>query len=51
MVKSKKKCRCYINAKYYARQARIGGNMKNYIPCPIHELEKEKNDTKINRSK
>ena len=37
----KKKCRCYINAKYYAEQARRGGNMKGYKPCPIHELEDE----------
>jgi len=35
----KDKCRCYINAKYYARQARNGGNMKSYIPCPIHETD------------
>lgn len=33
----KPKCRCYINSKYYARQARTGGaGMKNYKPCPIH---------------
>ena len=37
-----KKCRCYINAKYYARQANKGGNMKGYKPCPIHEKEEEK---------
>lgn len=35
------KCRCYINAKYYGRQAFKGGNMKGYIPCPIHEKEDE----------
>ncbi len=33
------RCRCYINAKYYARQASKGGNMKGYIPCPVHEVE------------
>ena len=33
------KCRCYINVKYYARQANKGGNMKGYKPCPIHEIE------------
>lgn len=65
--KSTKKCRCYINAKYYARQARIGGNMKGWLPCPIHEKEDYEKvvkenyenalkelcnyDTKINRSK
>ncbi|MBA7470139.1 hypothetical protein ES707_05417 [subsurface metagenome] len=36
-LKPKFKCRCYINAKYYARQAKKGGNLKGYIPCPIHE--------------
>lgn len=36
----KEKCRCYINFKYYAHQAKIGGRgMKNYKPCPIHERE------------
>jgi len=38
--KRKRKCRCYINLKYYARQASKGGNMKGYKPCPIHEKEK-----------
>jgi hypothetical protein len=33
-----KKCRCYINSKFYARQANKCGNMKGYIPCPIHEI-------------
>ena len=37
----KKKCRCYINAKYYAGQAKAGGNMKGYKPCPIHESEEK----------
>jgi len=37
--KGNNKCRCYINAKYYARQASTGGNMRGYIPCPIHETE------------
>ncbi len=37
VFKPKQKCRCYINAKFYARQASKGGNMKGYIPCPIHE--------------
>lgn len=35
----KPKCRCYINAKFYATQARKGGNIRGYIPCPIHEKE------------
>ena len=35
--KTKAKCRCYINAKYYARQAKKAGKMKGYKPCPIHE--------------
>jgi len=36
----KEKCRCYINLKYYAHQAKIGGaGMKNYKPCPVHEKE------------
>ena len=31
-------CRCYINAKYYAKVAKSGkGTMRGYIPCPIHE--------------
>lgn len=50
----KEKCRCYINFKYYAYQAKIGGyGMKNYKPCPIHEPEcygkKNKNDDKGTR--
>lgn len=35
----KKQCRCYINAKSYARQANKGGDMKGYIPCPIHDKQ------------
>ena len=37
-AKPKESCRCYINSKYYAHQAKIGGaGMKNHKPCPIHE--------------
>lgn len=36
--KADKRCRCYINFKYYAKQAKIGGaGMKNYKPCPVHD--------------
>lgn len=31
------KCRCYINAKTYAKQAAKGGSLTGYKPCPIHE--------------
>lgn len=35
----KPRCRCFINAKYYARQAFKGGQMKGYKPCQIHERQ------------
>lgn len=36
----KPRCRCYINAKHYARVASSGkGTMKGYKPCPIHESD------------
>ncbi len=38
--KKKLKCRCYINAGYYAKVASTGkGTMKGYKPCPIHEKD------------
>lgn len=41
------RCRCYIIFKYYAHQAKIGGaGMKNYKPCPIHEVEESCPHTK-----
>ena len=31
------KCRCYINAKTYAKAASKGLAMRGYKPCPVHE--------------
>jgi hypothetical protein len=31
------RCRCYINAKTYAKLAARGSSLKGYKPCPLHE--------------
>ena len=47
MRKTKFKCRCYINLKYYANVIKTGqGTLRGYKPCPVHDKEMREDEDK-----